>query len=469
MDKLIDKALQATNEVIDETNKKKMEEEKAKKYALRIQREQEIKAEQFREEEKTWEQGILCEDPERFKEYLAKGHKPTYDSCGGRREYYYSMALDRYSFYKNTNFEEIFESACAHGLEKSDAEKLLKFAFTPKAVNILVDHGGADIQNYPIDKVALLYDEVTGRKDVVIGHVHDGWHGADDVWGFRSDTFIADGIESAVHEILKRGYDISKSPQHAEKLKSLLVKMQERQKTIEREKRDLERKELKEKLQKHNGEFYQVDKKRDVILYNPDNNNYGQKDNNFNETATNMVELANKTGKLVEAKFNGAQFQVKPGMTIDQADNVYNIALRELHFQVNYDVYSTEIRKKVQKHLREINHEFNPNSKSDRESKAKLSQDKDNNIMCTNDDGSLRWVWNPRDDVLTQYKIRAGCAYSDFSYDGLTDNKISSLRYRIANKADKVLGTKLAKKKIAKPLKKLEKAVSDKLLGKTRE
>jgi hypothetical protein len=138
---------------------------------------------------------------------------------------------------------------------------------------------------------------------------------------------------------------------------------------------------------------------------------------------------------------------------------------REKHFQVNYDVYSPGVRQKVIDHLREIDHQFSPND----ESQAKLSQDKDHNIMCTNDDGSLRWVWNPRDDVLTQYKIRAGCAYSDFSYDGLTDNKISSLRYRIANKADKVLGTKLAKKKIAKPLKKLEKAVSDKLLGKTRE
>ena len=49
------------------------------------------------------------------------------------------------------------------------------------------------------------------------------------------------------------------------------------------------------------------------------------------------------------------------------------------------------------------------------------------------------------------------------------NNEIAKLRNKLAQKVDKVLGTNLEKKELSKPLKKIEKAVSDKLFGKVKE
>lgn len=492
-----DATVNDTQEIIDEKNLEKMKEKEEAEKALKIQKEREQEEAQFKKEEQIWEQGILYNDPLKFNEYLEKGHKPTYESCGGAREYYDSLASERYSFYKNPYFEEIFESACAHGLEKSDAEKLLKFAFTPKAISILVDKGGADIQNYPVDKIALLYDEVIGERDVAVGGVHDGMHGRDDVMGRRRDALIADNIENAVHEILKRGYDIKKSPQHAEKLKSLLTKIQKRQQAIAKERMDLEEKrrqqELAEEIQKRNGDFFKVDDKRNVVLYNPDNNNHGLRDKNFNETATNMVEIANKTGLLVETTFNGAHFQIKPGMTVDQADKVYNIALRQLyrdkedpHFQVDYDVYPADLREKVQDKLYDVEGPYDLTL--DEESKAKLAQDKDNNILCYNDSGTLRWIWKPKEDILISHNDKDACPYEDLNYDGLRkqrapDNKLAKIRNKAAKLADRIAevtgteklvqkvtgGKKIEDVNIGSKTKAIEKKISDRFFGKIKE
>lgn len=51
----------------------------------------------------------------------------------------------------------------------------------------------------------------------------------------------------------------------------------------------------------------------------------------------------------------------------------------------------------------------------------------------------------------------------------VASNKLATLRKKIAHDIDETLGTKLEEKKIAKPLKKIEKAVSDKLFGKVNE
>lgn len=48
-------------------------------------------------------------------------------------------------------------------------------------------------------------------------------------------------------------------------------------------------------------------------------------------------------------------------------------------------------------------------------------------------------------------------------------NKLATLRKKIAHKIDETLGTNLEEKKLVKPLKKIEKAVSDKLFGKVNE
>lgn len=48
-------------------------------------------------------------------------------------------------------------------------------------------------------------------------------------------------------------------------------------------------------------------------------------------------------------------------------------------------------------------------------------------------------------------------------------NKLAVLRKKVAHDIDETLGTKLEEKKIVKPLKKIEKVVSDKLFGKVRE
>lgn len=49
------------------------------------------------------------------------------------------------------------------------------------------------------------------------------------------------------------------------------------------------------------------------------------------------------------------------------------------------------------------------------------------------------------------------------------DVALTRLRCKLAKKIDNVFGTKLRKKKLAKPLEKVEKAVSDKLFGKGKE
>lgn len=51
----------------------------------------------------------------------------------------------------------------------------------------------------------------------------------------------------------------------------------------------------------------------------------------------------------------------------------------------------------------------------------------------------------------------------------LNKSKLGKLRNKLAKKVDNVLGTKLEEKKIAKPLKKIEKSISDKLFGKIHE
>lgn len=247
-----------------------------------------------------------------------------------------------------------------------------------------------------------------------------------------------------------------------------------------------------EELKKRNGDFFKIDEERKVVLYDQDNNNHGRRDKNFNETATNMVEIANKTGYSVEAVFNGAQFQVKPGMTVDQADKVYNVALRELYrdkedprFQINYDVYSADLREKVQDKLYDVEGPYD--LYIDDESKAKLAQDQDNNILCYNDDGSLRWVWRPNEDILTSHNDKNDCPYRDLDYDGLKkrqspDNKLAEVRKKIAVLADKVAkttgtekfvqkftdGKKIADVEISPEIMAIEKRISDKLFGKVK-
>ena len=48
-------------------------------------------------------------------------------------------------------------------------------------------------------------------------------------------------------------------------------------------------------------------------------------------------------------------------------------------------------------------------------------------------------------------------------------NKLATLRKKIAHDIDETLGTHLEEKKIAEPIKKIEKAISDKLFGKVKE
>ena len=232
---------------------------------------------------------------------------------------------------------------------------------------------------------------------------------------------------------------------------------------------------------------------RTVITYNPEHNPRGLIDKSFNETATNMIEIANETGSLVETKFNGAQFQIEPGMTVDQADKVYNIALRQLyrdpqdpHFQVNYNLYPTDLRKKVQDKLYDVEGPYDISF--DRESKAKLAQDEDNNILCYNDNGSMRWVWKPKEDVLISHNEKDDCPYNNLDYDGLKkqtyiDNKLSKLRNKLAKVADKIAettgmeklvqkftdGKKIADVEISAKSKAFEKKISDKLFGKVKE
>ena len=71
-----------------------------------------------------------------------------------------------------------------------------------------------------------------------------------------------------------------------------------------------------EKLEKMAaGEFYVIDEKRKVIIYDPQCNNYGKWDYDINGTTNNMAEIAEKKNMPVEAEFNRTKFQIQPGMT----------------------------------------------------------------------------------------------------------------------------------------------------------
>ena len=56
-----------------------------------------------------------------------------------------------------------------------------------------------------------------------------------------------------------------------------------------------------------------------------------------------------------------------------------------------------------------------------------------------------------------------------YEHNLLNDSKLATLRKKIAHGVDETLGTNLEEKKLAKPLKKFEKVVSDKLFGKVNE
>ena len=221
-----DKILQDAQAIVskEEAEKKRLLEEKQKE--LKQKEEQEKIQQKFAEEEVTWNRGTFYNNPEKFKEYIQKGHKPTFNSCGGGYEHYNDLASSLYAFYKNPHFEDIFEIACANGLSKPDADKLLRFAFTPKAIDILVEKGGADIQNYPFDQINHLYEGVTGKRKVVVKQIVDTDHSLSSVMGKYLDPEIAHSIENTLREIIKRGYDMNKSPQQAKALTSLLQNIQ---------------------------------------------------------------------------------------------------------------------------------------------------------------------------------------------------------------------------------------------------
>ncbi len=61
-------------------------------------------------------------------------------------------------------------------------------------------------------------------------------------------------------------------------------------------------------------------------------------------------------------------------------------------------------------------------------------------------------------------KLRA-----EYEHEKLNESKLAQLRKAVAKGIDDALGTNLEEKKLAKPLKKIEKAVSDKLLGKVKD
>lgn len=76
---------------------------------------------------------------------------------------------------------------------------------------------------------------------------------------------------------------------------------------------------------------------------------------------------------------------------------------------------------------------------------------------------------------LEQQDGRFGAVYHKAREEAIAENtalnhsKLGMLRNRLAKGVDKTLGTKLEEKKLAKPLKKIEKFVSDKLFGKVKD
>lgn len=70
--------------------------------------------------------------------------------------------------------------------------------------------------------------------------------------------------------------------------------------------------------------------------------------------------------------------------------------------------------------------------------------------------------------ILCKAQGVADVALHDY-YENYNRSKLAYLRKKIAHDIDETLGTHLEEKKIAKPIKKIEKAVSDKLFGKFNE
>lgn len=72
----------------------------------------------------------------------------------------------------------------------------------------------------------------------------------------------------------------------------------------------------------------QFDADRNIIIYDPWNNNLGEADWTFEKSHKNITEIAAKTNISVEAEFNGIKFQVVPGMTAEQSQKAYDNAVK---------------------------------------------------------------------------------------------------------------------------------------------
>lgn len=101
-------------------------------------------------DESEWESGNVAKSTTRFKEFLEKGYKPTYKSCGG-------------AFYSEKNIP-ILKLACQYGLEPEEATKILIQTKNPEAMEILVKEGKADVCKYPVTNIfsigQSIYEEI---------------------------------------------------------------------------------------------------------------------------------------------------------------------------------------------------------------------------------------------------------------------------------------------------------------------
>ena len=224
-------AMETSKRIIDEHNvaeQKRQEEERLKK------------------EQVKWENGVVAESVKQFEEFLKKGYKPTYESCGGAK-------------LSSKNGVNILKLACQYGLESEEATKLFVQSKDPEIMEILVKEGKADVCKYPMKKIREWYDTpdtvTTGKEPIYrevrnpdywnkggngFNEVYDGDRGWEphyilEITGYTETRHVKKNNKGAM-PAFKKLVELGYKPETPEDAKAFEYMAEKLQKIIEKEK-----------------------------------------------------------------------------------------------------------------------------------------------------------------------------------------------------------------------------------------
>ena len=83
-------------------------------------------------------------------------------------------------------------------------------------------------------------------------------------------------------------------------------------------------------IRQADGNYFEINEKRKVVIYDPACNNYGGFDSRIDDAIKNMLDVAELTRMPVETKWNDTTFQVEYGMKPEDAQKAFQSASEEM-------------------------------------------------------------------------------------------------------------------------------------------